>query len=346
VDFSTHKVGQANSHDHGPWPSNFNAQFPFKTSLMYDHHDPIRSTLWYSKGGLVESNKNLRNFKMRLLSILLLFFIGEAKADSIIDLESIERMVEVTLLLPSSSKSDISWITDENRTIVFQIILDKIEKSKKENAGRIYESHEDALVRIGHEETTKRLVETLANPFRTRDCLYPATEIIIPFAMWWVYHGSKEDPNQPGWDVIRYPVRVNAVGVVLNNIARSKKFPEATKKWVRSLDLGTPQKINNDAFVGLVTSWWEHNQTAILEKRYADASWLPLYKGRPALMNEAEIAERKMDKQRGKFPWFATGATYAETAKANPWHWLGLGALVCLAVWSIFRWKSPRKQSV
>lgn len=46
IGLSTQKVGQAGSHDHGPWPSSFNAQLPFKTSLMYDHHDPIRSTLW------------------------------------------------------------------------------------------------------------------------------------------------------------------------------------------------------------------------------------------------------------------------------------------------------------
>jgi hypothetical protein len=56
IGLSTQKVGQADSHDHGPWPSSFNSQLPFKTSLMYDHNDPIRSNLWTRRQDWWEAN--------------------------------------------------------------------------------------------------------------------------------------------------------------------------------------------------------------------------------------------------------------------------------------------------
>jgi hypothetical protein len=281
---------------------------------------------------------------MKSILIFSLLFLGQVFGNAITAPAEIEKKVQETLLASGSFDSDLSWITDSNRSLVFEFLVNRVQNPGTVSPAAIKTHAEDALVRIGHEETTKRLVETLSNPNLTRSCLYSATEIIVPHAMWWVYHGSKEDPNSPnGYCMYRYPIRVNAIGVVISNIGISKKFPEATRKWVNSLDVGTSQKMNTDAFVGLITSWWEHNQTAILEKRYADATWIPLYKGRPASMNEAELAEREMDKQRQHFPWFATGATFAETAKANPWHWVGLAVLVIAAVAGFCRWLSLKK---
>jgi hypothetical protein len=282
---------------------------------------------------------------MKTILILSLLFLRQLHGETLLSRIDIDKKVQDTLLASGSYDSDLSWITNANRPMVFQSLLDKIDKIKNQYPAETTTYEEDALVRIGHEETTKRLVETLANPHRTRRCIYTATEIIIPYAIWWVYNGSTENPNKPGWDVIRNSVRENAMWVIVGNISIGKNFPQATRQWAEKLAVGPYDKMGSDACVALVKSWWEHNQTAILEKRYADATWLPLYKGKPAVLDEAEIAEREMDKQRGKFPWFAIGATYGETIKSNLWHWLGLGTLVCLAMWRLLCWNLTRKKA-
>jgi hypothetical protein len=261
-------------------------------------------------------------------------------------LSEINAKVETTLLAPESYESDISWITDENRELVFDDLLRR--KREQNTRDKIIA----ALARVGHEKTLEMLAEDLKIPKGYDRGLLAAPENAIPHIMILVYEGSTDDPNitSPG-DVILEPVRKTAISRVLGRITKSKKLPPDTRLWAKRMsellwvDMIGTQTYKNEKFVCLVTSWWEHNQTAILEKRYSEATWLPLYKGRPAVMDEAELVKREMDKQREHFPWFTTGATFAETAKANPWHWVGLGVFLIAAVAGFCRWLSRKKQN-
>jgi hypothetical protein len=284
---------------------------------------------------------------MKHLILLLAILLMDSAKGLTLTISEVHAKVETTLLAPGSDESDISWITDGNRELVFDDLLRR--KREQNSSDKIIA----ALARVGHEKTLKMLADDLKTPKGYDRGLLAAPENAIPHIMFLVYDGTTDDPNitSPG-DVVLEPVRKTAISRMLGRVTKSKKFPSNTRSWAKKMsellwvDMIGAQTYKNEKYVGLITGWWEHNQTAILEKRYADATWLPLYKGRLAVMDEAEIAERKMDRQRGKFPWFATGATFAETARANPWHWLGLGALVGLALWRILRWKSARKQSL
>lgn len=258
----------------------------------------------------------------------------------------IQSKVEETLLSTRAYNSDLSWITDENRHLVFEELFRRRDKSDDDR------SVTAALARVGHEDTLKMLAEELKDPSRFRPDIMYAPENAIPYLMPLVYTGSLEDPNlkNPGC-IVANPVRQTAMSTVMGNIRRSNKFPVATREWAERMRystsylVGMTRNYQTDEYRDLITSWWEHNQTAIVEKRYEDATWLPRYNGRLAVLDEEDRALRKMDEQRSRFPWFATGATFAETAKANPWHWVGLGVLVIAVVAGLCRSLSGKKQA-
>jgi hypothetical protein len=63
IGLATRKVGQENSHDHGPLPSSFNTEFPFKTSLMYDYNDETRRMHWTRQEDWWEANDKSKALK-------------------------------------------------------------------------------------------------------------------------------------------------------------------------------------------------------------------------------------------------------------------------------------------
>ncbi len=180
-------------------------------------------------------------------------------------------------------------MTPEVKPIVIEKLLKSI--SIKAKPSRSYD--EEKLVRIGHLETILNLIEELKNGNHRSDALSLASEIAIPYLMPIVYTGSTEQRKMlPGEDIMFMPVRHKAIGHVLGKIMKSNNFPLESKKWAENMSY-YGIKHEDEKYVALVTSWWENNQTAILEERYADATWLPRYKGKPVTFNPREVASRK-----------------------------------------------------
>ena len=215
---------------------------------------------------------------MKTMLITLLLCITHVNAELITDAVVINQKIEETLLSSGASGRDISWITSENRSLVINNLLEKYSHPELYSLEYIRE----ALVRAGHWDTILGLIENLKDPKKDTTSLRYANEEIIPYLMPLVYTGSTSAENSSGSDVIRRSPRSNAIYDVLGKIWQCEEFPQKTQKWAK--DMSSNNRSNgptDEAWVGLITSWWEHNQDAILEKRYKDATWLPTYKGVP-----------------------------------------------------------------
>jgi hypothetical protein len=239
--------------------------------------------------------------------------------------DDLNRKIWKGIKRTSENDYDLSWITEEIRPAVIERFIrwSKDDDSVTRRAGDKF------LVILGHPETIQRFVNELrTNPYKGRE-LGDLTEEGIPYIIPLVYHGSPQKPPLDG-DVVVDSIRTNAVGCLVGAIARSKKFPQETKLWATQLagkirdvsgdeELKEHMKLVTDPkqrehgearileIVGnrnrsekcyeLLIQWWENNQTAIIEKRYADATWLPRYKGKPTTYSPEEMAERKADRE-------------------------------------------------
>lgn len=280
-----------------------------------------------------------------------------AAAQSVDPAAEINRKIEETLLASGSYGSDLSWITDGNRTQVIQNLLERYNHPEINSPGYI----KVALVRAGHWDTILGLIEDLKTPAKNKDALMYADERIIPYLMPLVYNGSTADPNphNPGDDVFFMPVRHSAISHVLGRIVNCEAFPAKTRKWAK--DLRANQNGHNykdEAWVGLITSWWEHNQDAIREKRYKDATWLPSYRGVPINRTPEEMRQiveyleqenaTRLAKRTG--PADAPGE-YVRSSTPRPGEmsgenpegkpsklfWIGIGGLVTIAGYTFWR---------
>jgi hypothetical protein len=238
---------------------------------------------------------------MKSIVLFIIFLIGEScfcqtiKQQEQIDRFSILEQKDKDLIIPNLLKQ---W---ENSELLTRKFL------------------EESLIRMGHVETIQRVIAQELQ-VRSYDVLsISVTEEAIPYLMPYVLNGEKRRPETNS-DVTYLSIRSEFSYHLLKAIRDSKKLPPETVQWAKGIDLlgmdrttipkavtaiaGTPEwseQMTNwliqqeDIRIDLLKQWWENNQTAILEKRYADATWLPRYKGKPATYSLEEIAERKAD---------------------------------------------------
>ena len=271
---------------------------------------------------------------------MLLVNFSPASGKSMAEWDDIDKKIWETLQKPHPDETDQTWLTPEMRMIVIDKMLKEAENQSFSNSSN-RDQAEKVLVMLGHEETVRRLVEKMKNPKARLGALSEATEIALPYLMPMVYSGSTEDPNEygtPGWDVILLPVRDRAIGSVLGCIRDGRNFPAETRQWGKRM-ANMESKYWDGRFISLITSWWEHNQTAILEKRYADATWLPRYKGRPSVLDREEIQERRADEERKHFPWVSGGGPVIATIRSQPWLFISMGVVAALATATMLGFK-------
>jgi hypothetical protein len=218
--------------------------------------------------------------------------------------DELDRKISSGIKSARSGEQDLSWITEELRPIVIDRLLEKLNDERWPFA-------EEKLIIIGHKETMQRLADKLrANPAASKVLAMEFNEELITYLMPLVYTGSKEVPPNDG-DVIIGSVQQMAFNFVMANIQISTKFPEETREWATKLNRAEGEKSIN-----LLKQWWEQNQTAILEKRYADATWLPRYKGKPVTYSMAEMRERKADEERERTSREASRTGGSDSKKA------------------------------
>ena len=293
---------------------------------------------------------------MKIILASLFLLVVQVTAQSVDSAIEINRKIEETLFASGSYDSDLSWITERNRPLVIQNLLERYNHPEINSPRYIKE----ALVRAGHWDTILELIEDIKDPRNNDlDSLIYLNQEIIPYMMPMVYTGSTASPNLPGDDVLKYPVRSYAIRMVLGTIIKCEAFPQKTRKWAESLSRnGVDYK--DEEWVALVTSWWEHNKDAILEKRYKDATWLPTYKGVPIdcppeeMRKKVEYFERKYATRlakitgkadapgglaRNSLPSQGGPSEISPDAHPSRFFWTGIGGfltVICYILWRRF----------
>ena len=222
---------------------------------------------------------------MKHLLLVLLFSTTFVGAESFMDPATIDKKIEQTFFPTSAAYSptrfditlwnDVSWITDENRFIVIQKLRERYDQSGIDSPDLL----EKVLVRAGDRDATRRMVEKIKDPRANTDALVFATEEIIPLLIPLICgdpSGSVGD--QKAADIqMELEVRKRAYEHFRNRINDKFQLPQLTISWVwEGLSFDTVENANTSG--AALAEWWKHNKTAILEKRYQDAKWLPYFK--------------------------------------------------------------------
>jgi hypothetical protein len=250
-------------------------------------------------------------------------------------LDELNRKIWKGIKSPSDEDHDLSWLTEDIRPAVIERLL----RFTKDSDSSIRRTGNRHLVTLGHPETIQRIVNELrTNPYKGDELSY-LTEEGIPYIMPLVYHGSMLKPPLEG-DVMVNSIRSSATAYLMRAIMYSKKLPLKTRDWVLTIGKGDEEKCYE-----LLIQWWEKNQIAIIEKRYADATWLPMYKGKPATYSPEETAERKADlenKNRSREARRSGGKNTEPNATPTPdKNWSLWGIIICFAalLGISIRWK-------
>ncbi len=227
--------------------------------------------------------------------------------------------------------NDRSWLTSEVRAKVHERLLSYEGWSRGAVTAR--------LVAAGHEGTIKELVANMLVTGKSDDILWEyANEEAIPFLMPAIIHGSPDVPQNDG-DMAYIGARRGAVHAFLMAIRYCDKFPPITLQWAEKMEYNL--RYTDDNWIALITSWYEHNEAALLEKRYADATWVPRYKGKPTgiSMEEARLREAHFgNQQRQRIAAAGTGSEpVAPKTSAAAW---GVWAVLAFAAISavVFFW--------
>ena len=138
-------------------------------------------------------------------------------------------------------------------------------------------SADEALLRTGDEETILRLMDQYhRGEGHGESVLMAANEKALRFLIEDVRSGS-EELRRRATDSWGPSIRIASTTKFLMILKRNADLPEKTRKWAdrtQTLVMGG-LKPSSDIAIQAVLKWWEKNEVAILEGRYADATWLP-----------------------------------------------------------------------
>ena len=209
-------------------------------------------------------------------------FVG---AESIMDSAAIDKKIEETFFPPSAAYpptrfdvtmwNDVLWITDENRSIVIEKLRERYDQSGIDSPDLL----EKVLVLAGDRDATRRMVEKIKDPRSNTDALLLAPEEIIPLLipLICVDPSGSVGAQDAADSQMELEVRKRAYEHLRKRINDNFQLPQLTIKWMwQGLHFDTVENANASA--ALLAEWWKNNKTAILEKRYQDAKWLPYFK--------------------------------------------------------------------
>jgi hypothetical protein len=174
----------------------------------------------------------------------------------------------------------VDWVTPEYRPIVIEYLKNKAEDPKYlERAQRV-------LIALGDEEATTSAMKQFDEGTLAQDSVLWQNLKANNIKYWVpeIYEGS--DKLIELWPRFKQSKRRMATTYLLDTVWNSNIFPEDSMQWAGELHYNI-QKIPEDAHIDwLFKQWWEHNKAAILAGRYSEATWIPLYKGKPDVFKE------------------------------------------------------------
>ncbi len=182
-----------------------------------------------------------------------------------------------------SNAPKTDWITPEYRPIVINYLKNKARDPK------YFDRSLRVLVALNDEETMKDVLRQYNDGTLIDDTILmmnlDAQKIkdLVPI----IYSGS-DTPRKVWNSVILKSPRICGVNSILDLMRWSPQFDDKTNQWASRLrgniinyDNLHQDNLDEAHTMWLFQQWWEHNKAAMLEGRYSEAKWLPMYKGEP-----------------------------------------------------------------
>ena len=209
----------------------------------------------------------------RLINLILCCGIGTAVgcAEEPFDPNNPSDFDRKVIAFVGSESAVGSWVNNENRDLVIQRLkaMRLVPNTKTRD-----DSIDSALVALGDEEATARVAEQRIEGGGGFAASH-LTEIALPYMVNALY--TADSKIIAGGDVIHPSSKQSIVMSFLSIIRRSRQFPDETRQWAWET-LNAPRILPEEEVetqAELAQQWWEHNEKAVMEKRYRDATWLP-----------------------------------------------------------------------
>jgi hypothetical protein len=138
-------------------------------------------------------------------------------------------------------------------------------------------SADEALLRMGDEETILRLMDQYhKGEGHGESVLMAANERALRFLIEDIRSGSEEWRRRAS-DSWGPSIRIASTTKFLLILKRNAAFPVETRKWADRTQTMVMAGLKPSSDIGIqaVLNWWEKNEKAVLEGRYAEATWLP-----------------------------------------------------------------------
>jgi hypothetical protein len=302
---------------------------------------------------------NYKNY-INCLSIVFFLLLAIAKSDEPYNERNpsaFDRQISYTV---SSDYPNIEWVTPQNREAVVRRI--KLFRSMPGFSNRANNCG-IALVKLGDEDAIAQAVEDFHDDTARSDrwggtALLQATVEALPYFINDLYTA---DPKPREGGEVNGPSRRYAMTTrVLGIIGRSKELPPETREWAysfRGIDWHDVKKW--DDLARTVEGWWEHNEKAIMARKYGEAKWLPSQPNeKVGSLSDPDDARRVLPRKPGgsKAPPVEDGrskpGTYTPVANTNDqaplpggWSlWAGIAAaFAAFAGWMFMRGRGTKR---
>jgi len=169
----------------------------------------------------------------------------------------------------------VDWVTPEYRPTIIDYL-----KAKAKDP-QYLERAQRALIALDDEETVVDAIKQFSDGTTQNPSVLAqnfTTNRIKDFILV-VYDGS-ENPIKLDIGNVKSS-RYQAIDLILGRIVSSQLFPDATGRWASGFRGHNYNNGSNPHSVWLFQQWWEHNKNAVIAGKYSEATWLPMFKGKP-----------------------------------------------------------------
>ena len=173
-----------------------------------------------------------------------------------------------------------AWVTPEFRPIVIDYLKSKAQKPE------YFERTQRALIALDDEATLVNAIAGFSKGTYATNVKYPDSilaENISPRGMKYLVPMIYEGYGKPRDFEIHdhWSPQREAIKYFLVHIDSYNSFPGEVARWSMAFDHNIQDTGDDPHILWIFQQWWEHNKEAVLAERFADATWIPMYKGKP-----------------------------------------------------------------
>lgn len=160
---------------------------------------------------------------------------------------------------------------------------------------------DEALLRMGDEDTIRRIMDQYhKGEGAAETLLMAADQTALKYLVEDVRNGP-EEWRRVASDAWAAPIRYTSAMRFMFIVEHGEGFPSETRAWADKmqtlLGIGSQEK----QAAKILLTWWDKNEKAINEGRYADATWLPVSAGKSSPEDQRKPLRQGDDERQSKW---------------------------------------------